>query len=67
MGMVLGILRKNADIAKKINKLAVSRIPETRNCGCGSALETAIVTAPGMIPSEQREKLDLLVGKYLGG
>ena len=67
VGMVLGILRKNADIAKKINKLAVSRIPETRNCGCGSALETAIVTAPGMIPSEQREKLDLLVGKYLGG
>ena len=65
--MVLGILRKNADIAKKIIKLAFSRIPETRNCGCGSALETAIVTAPGMIPSEQREKLDLLVGKYLGG
>ena len=65
--MVLGILRKNADIAKKIIKLAFSRIPETRNCGCGSALETAIVTAPGMIPLEQREKLDLLVGKYLGG
>jgi 5'-methylthioadenosine phosphorylase len=65
--MVLGVLRKNADTAKKIISLAVSRIPETRNCGCSSALETAIVTAPSMIPAEQREKLDLLIGKYLGG
>ena len=44
--IILNILRKNADIAKRIIKLAVSRIPDNRDCACAAALETAIVTAP---------------------
>ena len=62
---MLDILHKNVDTAKKIIKLAISRIPEKRNCGCANALEMAIVTAPDMIPAEQKKKLDLLMGKYL--
>ena len=63
--VILNILHQNIDTAKQIIKLAVTRIPEERHCGCATALKAAIVTTPELIPSEQREKLDLLIGKYL--
>ena len=63
--VILNVLRQNIDTAKKIIKLAVSRIPEKRNCGCATALEGAIVTAPELIPAEQKKKLNRLIGKYI--
>ena len=63
--IILNTLRKNVDTSKKIIKLAVSRIPEKRDCACATALKMAIVTAPEMILDEQKQKLDLLIGKYL--
>ncbi|MFC2072982.1 S-methyl-5'-thioadenosine phosphorylase [Chloroflexota bacterium] len=63
--VILNTMHQNVDTAKNIIKLAVSRIQGKRNCGCATALETAIVTAPEMIPPEQKQKLDLLIGKYL--
>ncbi len=62
---ILNVLRQNIDTAKKIIKLAVSRIPEKRDCGCATALKTAIVTDPELIPAEQKKKLNLLIGKYI--
>ncbi|HEX73625.1 MAG TPA: S-methyl-5'-thioadenosine phosphorylase [Dehalococcoidia bacterium] len=63
--VILNILYQSIDTAKKIIKLSVTRMPEERHCGCVTALKSAIVTAPELIPYEQREKLNLLVGKYL--
>jgi len=63
--VVLNTQRQNVDTAKKIIKLAVSRIPEKRQCECATALKTAIVTAPESIPAEQKQKLKLLIGKYI--
>ena len=63
--VILDILHKNVDTARRIIKLAVSRIPDKRHCGCARALEMAIVTAPELIPPEQKKKLSLLIGKYL--
>ena len=63
--VVLNVQRQNIATAKKIIKLAVSRIPEKRNCGCATALETAIITAPERIPPEQKKKLNLPIGKYI--
>jgi 5'-methylthioadenosine phosphorylase len=65
--IVLNVLRQSIDTAKKIIKLAVTRIPEKRTCGCATALKTAIVTDPKQIPTEQKERLNLLIGKYLEG
>jgi 5'-methylthioadenosine phosphorylase len=65
--VILNILRQNIDTIKKIIKLAVARIPQKRNCECATALKAAIVTAPKFIPPEQKEKLSLLIGKYLKG
>ncbi len=65
--IILKVQHRNIDTAKKIIKLVISRIPEQRDCECATALETAIVTAPEFIPAEQKEKLSLLLGKYLKG
>ena len=63
--VILDILRQNTDTIRKIIKLAVARIPEERHCDCATALKAAIVTAPKFMPPEQKEKLNLLIGKYL--
>jgi 5'-methylthioadenosine phosphorylase len=63
--VILNTMRQNVNTAKKVIKLAVSRLPEKRDCGCATALETAIVTAPELIPAEQKKKLNLLIGKYI--
>jgi len=65
--VILDILRQNTDTIRKIIKLAVARIPEQRDCSCATALKDAIATAPRYMPPEQKEKLNLLIGKYLKG
>ena len=65
IGTIISILRQNTDTMKEIIKLAVTRIPEKRDCDCATALKTALVTAPELIPAEQKKKYDLLIGKYL--
>jgi 5'-methylthioadenosine phosphorylase len=63
--IILNTMRQNVSATKSIIKLVVSRIPGKPDCGCATALEMAIVTAPEMIPAEQKEKLKLLIGKYM--
>lgn len=63
--VVMSILRQNIDMAKRIVRLAITRMPEDRQCECRSALKTAIVTAPEAMPPAERRKLDLLIGKYI--
>ena len=62
---IIAALQQNTQNIREIIKLAVTRIPDKRQCACATALKTAIVTAPEMIPAEQKRKLDLLIGKYL--
>jgi 5'-methylthioadenosine phosphorylase len=63
--MIINRLRQNVDTARKIIRLAVGRVPKKRDCDCGTALSTALVTAPDVMPEAQKQKLDLLIGKYL--
>ena len=63
--VLINTLRQNIDTIKRIIKLAITRIPQKRDCDCATALATAIVTSHKAIPPEQKKKLDLLIGKYL--
>lgn len=63
---ILGNLTKNAANACKLVRYAVSVMPETRTCQCGSALKHAIITDPTAIPKDVKDKLELLIGKYTG-
>jgi len=62
---ILTTMIHNIDFAKRIIKSAVSRIPDERSCECATALKMAIVTSRNVIPSEQKKKLNLLIGKYV--
>ena len=62
---ILSVLAKNAENAAKVVTATVSAMPKTRSCKCGSALANAILTDPAKIPAATKEKLQLILGKYL--
>ena len=63
--MVIEILHRNTERAQEAVRIVVNNLPIDRSCGCENALADAIITRPDAIPTETRQKLDLLVGKYL--
>lgn len=63
--VILKTQRQQTQKIMEIIRLAVSRIPDKRQCDCATALKTAIVTDPELIPPEQRVKLKLLMGNHL--
>jgi 5'-methylthioadenosine phosphorylase len=62
---IVAVLNQNAANACKVIKAAVAAMPRERTCPCQSALQYALLTSRDAIPSAAREKLDLLIGKYL--
>ena len=62
---VVAVLLKNAENACKMIRAAVAATPAQRSCKCGSALRHAILTERDKIPAATREKLKLILGKYL--
>ena len=62
---VLAVLKQNADLAQRIIRRVLSRLPEGRSCGCGSALKNAIITDRGRIPKKRISELKPIIGKYL--
>jgi len=62
---IVAVLHQNAENAGKVVKAAVRAMPAERTCACSSALKFAILTDPKAIPDAAREKLGLLVNKYL--
>ena len=62
---IVGVLMKNAENACNVVRHAVAAMPKQRSCKCGSALQHALMTQPDKIPVSTRERLKLLVGKYL--
>ncbi len=63
---VVANLTKNTLAAKVTLRRLVASLPPRRSCSCGSALASSIVTDPRAIPPEVRQRLELIVGKYLG-
>jgi 5'-methylthioadenosine phosphorylase len=62
---IVSVLVKNAENAAKVVKEAVAAMPKVCACKCVSALAHAILTDPAKIPAATKEKLKLIVGKYL--
>jgi len=63
--MVISNLVKNSENANKVLRCAVEAMPTARHCRCGSALAAAIITDRSKIPPQTRQKLELLIGKYI--
>jgi 5'-methylthioadenosine phosphorylase len=62
---IIGVLTKNAENACKVVRKTVAAMPSSRTCKCGSALAHAILTQPEKIPASTRQKLSLILDKYL--
>jgi 5'-methylthioadenosine phosphorylase len=64
---IIAVLMKNAENACRVVRETVAAMPVGRTCNCGSALAHAIITERDKIPPATREKLKLILGKYLEG
>lgn len=63
---VLAVMSKNVGNAKSLIKSTVPLLKEAEfECGCSDALRNAIMTAPEHIPQHARDRLGLLIDKYL--
>jgi 5'-methylthioadenosine phosphorylase len=65
VGAVITVLNHNTQIAQQAIANLVKQLTPERNCDCENALANALITQPERIPAETRQKLDLLVRKYL--
>ena len=63
--LILENMRRLVQDAKRLIKLAITKIPNATHCLCAQALKNAIITSPEDIPDEIREKLDIIIGKYV--
>ncbi len=63
--MVIQTLNKNTQKAREAIRNLVRGLKTERACKCGEALASALISDAKVIPAETRQKLDLLVGKYL--
>jgi 5'-methylthioadenosine phosphorylase len=62
---IVKVMSQNSSNAARVVRAAVAAMPSERNCACKSALQFALLTSPDAIAPAAREKLDLLIGKYL--
>ena len=68
--MVINTLKKNTAIAQQSLVRLVDLLSEQestqKSCGCDQALKFAFITNPEKMDPSMKEKLSLLVSKYLG-
>jgi 5'-methylthioadenosine phosphorylase len=62
---IIAVLNKNVENVCKVVRAAVAVMPKQRSCNCGSALAHAIMTDAAKIPPQTRQKLALILDKYL--
>ena len=63
--LIVANLLRNVASSQDVIRELVPRIPRLRECVCASALEDAIITSPERIPAASRDRLSLIVGRYL--
>ena len=62
---VLSNVRRNVETAQAIVRRVVPALDLQADCACRHAVEFAINTPAELIPAATKDKLDLLIGKYL--
>jgi 5'-methylthioadenosine phosphorylase len=62
---IVAVMHQNATNAQKVVRAAVAAMPQQKTCACGDALKYAILTDRKAIPAEAKQRLELLIGKYL--
>ena len=63
---VFRVLQRNVELGRAAVRELVRTLPASRDCACGTALDAALVTPPGAISAEARERLAPLLTRRLG-
>ncbi|HLE91028.1 MAG TPA: S-methyl-5'-thioadenosine phosphorylase [Anaerolineales bacterium] len=63
--MVIQTLNRNTLLAQEAVRILARNLKHERDCECEHALAAALITRKDIIPAETREKLELLISKYL--
>ncbi len=63
--MVLSNLRKNVKTSKKILREFLLKVDIDKKCSCNESLKYAIVTNSKFIPKATKDKLALIIGRYI--
>ena len=65
--MIIEFLNRNAENAQKLVAGAIARlVNQDRKCKCGDSLRHAIITSPDKISSEAKQRLEAIIGRYVG-
>jgi len=62
---ILATMGKNVENAQRVVREAVRTLPADRTCACGRSLRHAILTSRDAITPQAKERLGLLIGKYV--
>jgi 5'-methylthioadenosine phosphorylase len=62
---IIAIIQQNVAMARKIIAAAVAELAVERSCACKDALQFAIMTNKKLIPAATKEKLAVIMGRYL--
>ena len=65
IGTILALLQRNVQLAQEIIARTVPHLQGTRTCPCSTALQTAIITDRTMLAGAVKDRLGLLIGRYL--
>jgi 5'-methylthioadenosine phosphorylase len=66
LDLIIANLNQNARTAQKVIANAVAALgPDARTCACATALATALVTRPELVPEKTKRDLAPIIGKYM--
>jgi 5'-methylthioadenosine phosphorylase len=63
--MIIRNLTQSVAAARQAVSLALSHLPDHRDCPCASALRDALVTPWHLVPESTKQKLEPIIGRYL--
>jgi 5'-methylthioadenosine phosphorylase len=63
--MIIANLGRNAEVSQEVMQRLAGALGGERACGCGSSLETAIVTGREHIGDDTKARLSVIIGKYV--
>ncbi len=62
---IIETLTRNVELAKKVIAKVLPQISESRDCHCRNALENAIITSRDAISEEVKQRLGILIERYI--
>ncbi len=63
--MIIATLTQNAVTAQQVVASAVAQLPVDRECECATALGSAIITSPDLMPLDRKRDLAPIIGRYV--